>query len=225
MPITTRLTIARHGQARCNVDGRVGGPRTCTGLTDHGRHQVELLAGRLAAQQHTGPAFDVLYAGSRLRLQESGRILANALGLTLVTELGLDGPRHGQADGQLWRDIESAFGGAPHTHPDQPYAPGSDTWNRYLTRATNHLAALIERHQGQSILLAAHSETTHAACHLLLNIAPQGHVPRGLRHRPCWPDTPRAPRRPLRTRHLGPRRPQRHRTPHQSRLTTSVRRV
>ncbi|NUL04761.1 histidine phosphatase family protein [Streptomyces lunaelactis] len=173
MTITTQLVIARHGQARCNVDGRVGGPKTCTGLTDLGRMQTEQLAVRLAAQHSTGKAFDALYAGPRLRLRESGQILAAALGLSLITDPGLDGPRHGQADGQLWYDVETAFHGAPHTHPDQPYAPGSDTWNSYLRRATVHLAALLERHQGQTILLAAHGETIHAACRLLLGLGPQ----------------------------------------------------
>ncbi|MFI0990419.1 histidine phosphatase family protein [Streptomyces exfoliatus] len=180
MTVTTRLTIARHGQARCNVDGRVGGPKTCTGLTDHGRDQIELLAARLAAQQRTGPAFDALYTGPRPRLQESGRILAHALSLPLHTDPGLDGPRHGQADGQPWRDIENAFHGAPHTRPDQPYAPGSDSWNGYLTRAATHLAALLEHHQGQNILIAAHGETIHAAYHLLLQVPVQTSAHTGL---------------------------------------------
>ncbi|WP_031127758.1 histidine phosphatase family protein [Streptomyces exfoliatus] len=143
MTVTTRLTIARHGQARCNVDGRVGGPKTCTGLTDHGRDQIELLAARLAAQQRTGPAFDALYTGPRPRLQESGRILA-------------------------------------HARPDQPYAPGSDSWNGYLTRAATHLAALLEHHQGQNILIAAHGETIHAAYHLLLQVPVQTSAHTGL---------------------------------------------
>jgi probable phosphoglycerate mutase len=174
----TALVLARHGQARCNVEGRLGGPKTCTGLTDLGRRQVGLLADRLASEHRasanqTGPALDVLYAGPRLRLQESGRILSTALGLPLLTDPGLDGLDHGQADGLLWSDIESAFHGAPHTRPDQQYAPGSDTWLGYLARAAGHLTALIERHRGHNILIAAHGETIQAACHLLLEVPPQ----------------------------------------------------
>ncbi|MFJ7157249.1 histidine phosphatase family protein [Streptomyces sp. NPDC101118] len=170
MTVTTRLLIARHGQARCNVEGRVGGPETCTGLTDLGRHQIERLAGRLAAAQHTEDRIDAVCAGPRRRLQESGRILAAALGLPLFTDPGLDGPRHGEADGMPWREVETAFGGPPQTHPDRPYAPGAEPWNSYLTRATRHLTGLLERHDGRHVLLAAHGETVHAACHLLLGI-------------------------------------------------------
>ncbi|MEU7297043.1 histidine phosphatase family protein [Streptomyces exfoliatus] len=171
MTVTARLVIARHAEARCNVEGRVGGPRTCTGLTDTGRHQAVRLATRLNDEQHAGaPAFHALYAGTRLRVQETGRILAAALQLPLVIDEGLDGPRHGNADGQLWRDVEDAFQGAPETRPDRPYAAGSETWHEYLARAMTHLTCLIHRHKNQSILLAAHGETVHAACHLLLRI-------------------------------------------------------
>ncbi|MFJ6940410.1 histidine phosphatase family protein [Streptomyces sp. NPDC101132] len=170
MTVTTRLLIARHGQARCNVEGRVGGPKTCTGLTDLGRHQIERLAARLAAAQGTEDRIDAVYAGPRRRLQESGRILATALGLPLLTEPGLDGPRHGEADGRLWREVETAFGGPPQTHPDRPYAPDAEPWISYLTRATRHLAGFLERHDRRHVLLAAHGETLHAACYLLLGI-------------------------------------------------------
>jgi broad specificity phosphatase PhoE len=45
--ITSELLLTRHGQAHCNVAGVVGGPETCTGLTDLGRQQVKALAARL----------------------------------------------------------------------------------------------------------------------------------------------------------------------------------
>ena len=47
MGVTSELLLTRHGQAQCNVAGVVGGPKTCTGLTDLGRRQVKGLATRL----------------------------------------------------------------------------------------------------------------------------------------------------------------------------------
>ncbi|MFF9624893.1 histidine phosphatase family protein [Streptomyces griseosporeus] len=169
---TTRLLLARHGQAECNVRGRVGGPKTCTGLTALGREQVARLAARLAAEQRDGRTVDVLCSGPRRRLAESGLILAAELGRTMVTEQGLDGPHHGEADGRLWSDVESAFGGAPHAHPDRPYAQGAEPWNDYLRRATAHLRTLLDHHRGQTLLLTVHGETVQAACHLLLDLKP-----------------------------------------------------
>ncbi|MEW9533607.1 histidine phosphatase family protein [Microbispora sp. NPDC049125] len=168
--ITTELVFVRHGEARCNAAGIVGGPRTCTGLTDVGHEQVGKAARRLAAE-HGGTPFAAVYAGPRMRLQQTGQLLAAALGLPLLTEAGLDGPAHGQADGRPWVEVKTAFGGGPHVHPDRPWASGSDTWNGYLRRATYFLAVLIDRHDGERVLLAAHGETILAAHALLLGPA------------------------------------------------------
>ncbi|WP_084960210.1 histidine phosphatase family protein [Thermoactinospora rubra] len=170
--IVTELTFVRHGQAHCNVAGIVGGPKTCTGLTDLGRRQIALAARRLAAE-HAQVPFHTLYAGPRLRLRQAGQLLADALGLPLIVEPGLDGPNHGDADGQPWHVIKTAFHGGPHTHPDRPWASGSDTWNGYLQRARTALAGLVQHHSGQRVLLAVHGETVWAAHGLFLELGPE----------------------------------------------------
>jgi 2,3-bisphosphoglycerate-dependent phosphoglycerate mutase len=169
MSINGELLLTRHGQARCNVTGLVGGPRTCTGLTDTGRNQVGALAARLR-EEHAAQPISAVYGGPRLRLLESGQIIAGTLGIPLTTEAGLDGPRHGDADGRPWTEIKAAFGGAPDTRPDQPWAAGSETWNAYLQRAASFLRILLARHHGERIVLAAHGETVIAAHVLLLRL-------------------------------------------------------
>lgn len=171
MGIISELLLIRHGQAQCNVAGVVGGPDTCTGLTDLGRRQVEALAVRLRVEHERSPIAAV-YSGPRLRLQESGRIIADALELALAVEAGLDGPRHGEADGRPWREVKEAFRGPPEAHPDMPWAVGSETWNSFLGRGTAFLSALIERHEGDRFVLAAHGETIIAAHTLLLGLSP-----------------------------------------------------
>ena len=168
MTVVAGLLLTRHGEAHCNVAGVAGGPKTCTGLTEDGRQQVRLLAERLRAEK---PA-DVLYASPRRRTLESAGILSAVLGLEIHVEPGLSGPDHGQADGHPWHDIKTAFGGPPQSDPDRSYAPGSETWNGYLARAGTALSTLIQRHPGQSILIAGHGETTDAAATLLLQLPP-----------------------------------------------------
>lgn len=169
MSISGELLLTRHGQARCNIAGLVGGPRTCTGLTDAGRNQVGALAARLR-DEHAAQPISAVYAGPRLRLFQSGQIIAGTLGIPLTTEAGLDGPRHGDGDGRPWTEIKAAFGGAPDTRPDQPWAAGSETWNAYLQRAASFLRILLARHHGERIVLAAHGETIIAAHALLLRL-------------------------------------------------------
>jgi probable phosphoglycerate mutase len=117
--ITTELVFVRHGQAQCNAAGVVGGPRTCTGLTDLGYAQVELAARRLAAEHRTKP-FDMVFTGPRIRLVQTGELIAQTLQIPLHIDDRLDGPVHGDADGERWDAVKTAFGGGPHAHPDTP---------------------------------------------------------------------------------------------------------
>ncbi|NYI05543.1 histidine phosphatase family protein [Allostreptomyces psammosilenae] len=170
--ITGELILVRHGEAQCNADGVVGGPRTCTGLTPLGRRQMEIAAARLAQSHGADRSIDVLYAGPRRRLQESGAILSRHLARPLITEPGLDGPHHGAADGLRWQEVKEAFGGGPHAHPDRPWAEGAESWNGYLARAGAALRALLHRHPGQRVLLSVHGETVSAAHALMLGALP-----------------------------------------------------
>lgn len=167
--ITTELVFVRHGEAQCNVDGLVGGPRTCTGLTNRGYAQVEQVSLRLAAEHRAKP-FNALYAGPRIRLRQTAEIISQALQLPMRTDGRLDGPVHGAADGQSWTEVKTAADGGPHAHPDKPWAAESDTWNDYLERAGLLLQELIEQHEGERVLFAAHGETVIAAHTLLLGI-------------------------------------------------------
>jgi probable phosphoglycerate mutase len=171
MTVTTELLLARHGEAACNLAGIVGGDRGCTGLTPQGRQQVNHLAARLA-REHAQRPFDVVYTTPRRRVRETAEIVTQALRLPATIEADLRGPDHGDADGRPWQEIKTAFGGPPQHHPDQPYAPGSESWNAYLHRATHALDQILTRHQGQRILVLAHGETIQAAHTLLLGLLP-----------------------------------------------------
>ncbi|HXL90412.1 MAG TPA: histidine phosphatase family protein [Streptosporangiaceae bacterium] len=142
--------------------------RGCTGLTGNGRLQVELLARRLAVEEPC----DVLYTTPRRRAQESAMILSAALGLAVATEPGLSGPDHGEADGQPWDQVKTGFGGSPRSDPGRPYAVGSETWSQYLARASGAIAAVVQRHHGQRILIAGHGETVDAAAMLFFCLPP-----------------------------------------------------
>jgi probable phosphoglycerate mutase len=170
--VSTELIIARHGEAHCNLAGLAGGDKTCTGLTVRGHQQVASLASRLREEHGTGTPISALYASPRRRVRETAEILSGALNLPVRPEPALSGPRHGQADGLRWEDIKTAFGGPPQSHPDRPYAPGSETWNEHLARVTACLAGLTQRHAGQKILIAGHGETVEAAFTLLLTLPP-----------------------------------------------------
>lgn len=166
------LILVRHGEAHCNVAGLAGGEKTCTGLTPRGRSQVRALAERLRTEHRAGLAIEVMVSSPRLRARETAAILASALDLPLREEAALNGPAHGEADGQPWEDVLAAFGGPPQSDPDRPLAAGAETWNEYLARAGSALKRILGEHAGRRILVTGHAETISAAFTVLLGLAP-----------------------------------------------------
>ena len=72
--VPTRLVLVRHGESQASVARSIGGPRTCSGLSDLGRQQCERLAVRLA---ETGELADVvLYASHYPRAIETAELIA-----------------------------------------------------------------------------------------------------------------------------------------------------
>jgi probable phosphoglycerate mutase len=169
MAVTTEVVITRHGEAKCNASGVVGGERGCTGLTTRGLNQMRAVADRLAVEHEQRP-FDAFYTTPRLRVRESADVVAARLDMTPTIDTDLRGPDHGDADGQLWHDIKTAFGGPPQHDPDRPYAPGSECWNAYLRRATDALQRILGQHTGGRILIVGHGETIEAVHTLLLGL-------------------------------------------------------
>ncbi|MGW3334725.1 histidine phosphatase family protein [Streptomyces rubiginosohelvolus] len=72
-------------------NGLVGGPRTCTGLTNLGYAQAEQAARRLATE-HLKKPFDVIYTGPQIRLVQTGEIIAQTLQIPAHHDDRLDGP-------------------------------------------------------------------------------------------------------------------------------------
>jgi probable phosphoglycerate mutase len=158
------LSIARHGQAWCNLEQPIAGPATCRGLTDHGRGQAGRLAARLAAD-HQRP-ITALYTSPLPRTRQTADIIAAAVDLPVTVIDELREPDYGTADGACWADVVAAFGAAPALHPDRPIADGAETWRQHQQRVHIALRGLLDRHVEQRIVVVAYGETVTAAHHL-----------------------------------------------------------
>jgi probable phosphoglycerate mutase len=165
----TRIVLVRHGEARCNVDGIVGGPRGCTGLTDLGVRQVRALAERLAL---TGELAGVsaLYASTLPRAVETARLLAPALErgradgpLSLITDEGLCELAPGPADGLTWHTFAERYGEPQwDVDPGVPLAPGAESWTGFVDRAAAAVTRVADAHPGQLVVAACHAGVVEA---------------------------------------------------------------
>ena len=131
----TRLILVRHGESVCQVEGLVGGPKACRGLSGRGRRQVEALRDRWLK---SGFRADILLASTLPRAVETAEVLSEALG-GLVPELVEDLCEivPGECDGMTWDDFEEQFrGGDYRWDAHTPVAPGGESWIEFQNRVS-----------------------------------------------------------------------------------------
>jgi probable phosphoglycerate mutase len=182
-PDATRVVLIRHGEARCNVEGVVGGPLGCHGLTEVGRHQVDALRRRLEATAELARA-SVLVASTLPRAIETAQLLAPAVGsgdVPVTTDCGLCELHPGRSDGLTWDEVVQRYG-APDwdTDPTTPLAPEGESWVGFVDRAAAAVAALADGHPGATVVAACHAGVIEAT--VLRWLAP-GRARLGLRTR------------------------------------------
>lgn len=170
----TRLVLIRHGESRVTVDRVIGGPRTCSGLSDLGRRQVERLRDRLA---ETGElSATVLYASSYPRAIETAEIIAPVLGLPVVQESGFGEHDPGpECDGLTFNSFIERYG-MPDWESD-PHAvtfPGGETVAEFHHRVGTTLSRVVRDHRGGAIVVACHGGVIDAAFRSLLRLPAHG---------------------------------------------------
>ena len=172
----TRLVLVRHGEAACNVGGVVGGPRGCTGLTEQGRRQAGALGTRLTETGELARAA-ALYTSVLARAVETAAIAAPGIGgreggSPTVADCGLCELHPGDADGLTWDEFRARYGEPDFdAHPDAPVAPGGESWTSFVSRATDSLRRVADRHQGELVVVVCHAGVIEAS---LLRFLPVG---------------------------------------------------
>ena len=154
----TRLVLVRHGEAICNVEGVIGGPKGCRGLTDTGREQARALTDRLvrSAEFHD---VEALYTSVLPRAIETASILARALPSDLVATADCDlcELHPGEADGLTWSAMVARFG-VPDwdVDPRGPFAPGGESWTGFFERCAAAFERIARTHVDQRVVLVVH---------------------------------------------------------------------
>lgn len=157
------------------VNRRIGGFRTCGGLSPLGRQQAERLRDRLTA---TGElAADVLYSSQFPRARETAELISPALGGLEVHEhegFGEHDPG-ADCDGLRFDEFVERFG--QRDWEGDPFGetfPGGETIAAFHYRVGLALYDVLQRHPGRTIVVACHGGVVDATFRQLLRAPSTG---------------------------------------------------
>ncbi|MFD1505234.1 bifunctional RNase H/acid phosphatase [Georgenia yuyongxinii] len=175
------VVLVRHGVTELTETGRYsGGDTPGPALSVQGRAQAEraaILVGRVGVDVWTDvPVPTAVVASPMVRTQETGAAVARSLGLPVVSDDRFAECRFGQWDGLTVPEIEAGWPGQvldwATTADVRP--PGGESLRDVGARVARGLRAVAARHQGATVVLAAHTVVIRAAVGLVGRLAP-GH--------------------------------------------------
>src|SRR5437763_5339640 len=154
--MTTRLLLVRHGETALSAEDRFAGS-TDVPLGPNGRVQAEKLAQRLRSCSVVA-----VYASPKQRALETARIIAERVGLPVITRDGLREIDHGHWEGMRRTDVEAQFPDEFSCWSEDPYtfAPrGGETGVQVVARALPTVREIVTAHPGESVLIVSHKAT------------------------------------------------------------------
>ena len=151
----TRLFLIRHGESVAQVEQFVSGHDTCRGLSDLGRRQAEALRDRLARTKEIQA--DVVLTSILPRAIETAQIIAPAIGGgDALQDCDLCEIHAGEAEGLTWVEFGEKYERGDGWDPNQPAAPGGESWYGFGERVARALERYTAEHSGKTIVAVVH---------------------------------------------------------------------
>ena len=153
----TVFHLLRHGEP--SVFGRINGRLPGVGLSERGRAEAAMQAGRLA-----GEKIEAIYSSPLQRTRETAEILADRLGLPLryrddVIELDF-GEWTGLTADQIRKDERWQMWSSCRSIA---VIPGGESWRQVQERVVGALFDLQQAHPEGSIAIVSHGDVIRAA--------------------------------------------------------------
>lgn len=169
------LYLIRHGESQVNIPVESGRSRDDLdlGLTEKGHGQAQAVARWLKQQI---PGINAIYASTMQRARETAQYLADAYQQQPVfddrlREIGNNRLDHSPlANHELPREYSTL---SPYRFPFSPVAPiiaQSESFMHYRVRVGMFLEDMINRHQGETIMVVGHGGTVNAVSDTIFNI-------------------------------------------------------
>ncbi len=149
----TTLLLLRHGETEWNLSGRWQGQAADTLLTDLGREQARIVAGRLRNYP-----IHAIYSSDLLRAFETAQIVGELLGITPQADPALRESDIGAWTGLTWDEIAARYPGevAAMVAGQEVRRGGGESYSELQARLAAAAENIAARHPGQTVLLVSH---------------------------------------------------------------------
>jgi broad specificity phosphatase PhoE len=166
--LPTRIVLVRHGESNATVNRSIGGPRSCTGLSELGRQQAALLRDRLADTGEIDAT--VLLSSAYPRAIETAETIAPALDLVVKTipEFGEHDPGP-DCDGMTYTEFVETHG-TPDWEGD-PHGvtfPGGETIADFHHRVGAAFADVVRTSRGDTVVIVCHGGVINVVMRTIL---------------------------------------------------------
>jgi broad specificity phosphatase PhoE len=161
----TRLLLARHGETVWHADNRYAGGRSEPGLTDRGVGQAEQLAKTAVAI-----GVDAVVSSPQQRAVITATPAAEALGVPLHLRPDLREVDFGDLEGHLLGDMDPEAARRFREDPEANAFPNAEPLAAAGARGAAALRALDEAHEGDTVLVVAHSTLFRLTLCVLLGL-------------------------------------------------------
>ena len=171
---TTRFLLIRHGESNVMVEGVVGGPNTCSGLSPRGKEQAACLGERMASGNEN--SIDVVYSSPLPRAIETTEIVLSSSSRQHEIKIhsDLEEFRLGEADGLTWEQVRQQYdlGNFEQRDPFVPIIPGADSRAGFRHRVGQALSHIGSTHVGSTVLIGCHGGVISAAMAIAFGLGP-----------------------------------------------------
>ena len=174
----TRLILIRHGESVSTVARRIGGARTCGGLSPLGFQQAERLRQRLTETAEIRA--DVLMSSHYLRAQQTADAIAPALGgLPIIQDAGFGEHDPGPiCDGLLYTEFMKQYGidesAWESGNPFDVTFPGGETIADFHFRVGQALRRTMQTYAAQTVVISCHGGVVDAILRFALKAPSMG---------------------------------------------------
>ena len=148
-----KVVFVRHGQTEWNVSGRYQG-QSDVALSAAGLAQAEKLAEGFPVAH-----LDAVYASDLVRARVTAETVAKNFGLPVQLEPAFRELSFGDWEGLTYEEVVASWPDAMRNflaHPDILEVPHGESFPAVQQRALKRLHELLQQHEGQTIMIAAH---------------------------------------------------------------------